>query len=424
MPLTKITAPPPSDLFRSAKALSKPGELRVDRKKNVIYGAAMMQLGQVNDSRPWHVDDMTLDQVVELAAQSNKGLKARFTHPNMSSDGLGYYLGRWHSVRRDGEFARGDLHFAKTAFTSPHGDLATYLLDLAEEAPEDFGISLAGWLNHTAMERTSVAHPDGLEAVRYRSLTAGDVVDDPAATRTGLFASRGNIADLPELATRFLDHYFSAAEPATVRSKVAVFLDQYLSTRKGTDDMPAQAELDAKQAELDKANTELASKTAELKKFSDERAAADKAATEKAAADKAAADKGTQLSAEQKVQIEREAVLAENKRVSEITALCNEAGFPELVAQFTKADGATTFTVAQAKSELMDATLRRSKAQHLGDGGDDKAKKDDADVRFGKEYDKNQDHHLANDVTRERYIHARKIDEGLVKAGTPLPKKE
>ena len=103
-----IDTAPPADAFRTDAIRDQPQ--RVDRQANVIYGASMMQVGDLNegDARPWTVDMETLQQALSLAQQSRTGVKARFTHPNMSSDGMGSYLGRWANWRIEGETLRAD----------------------------------------------------------------------------------------------------------------------------------------------------------------------------------------------------------------------------------------------------------------------------------------------------------------------------
>ena len=136
-----ISTAPDAGLFRTNRTAELP--TRVDRAARVIFGANMMQLGDINDDRPFTVDTKTLQQVQEFGERSRNGLKARFTHPNMSSDGMGSHLGRWKNLRIDGDKIRGDLHIADAAFRSPQGDLASYVMDLAESDPESFGVSLA-----------------------------------------------------------------------------------------------------------------------------------------------------------------------------------------------------------------------------------------------------------------------------------------
>src|SRR5262245_59501018 len=84
-----------------------------------------------------------LREIARLANATREGLKSRFGHPSLLSDGLGNFLGRIRNARLDGNRVRGDLHFDKTAFKTPRGDLASYVLRLAATDPEALAASLA-----------------------------------------------------------------------------------------------------------------------------------------------------------------------------------------------------------------------------------------------------------------------------------------
>jgi hypothetical protein len=177
---------------------------------------------------------------------TRNGLKARFTHPNMSNDGMGSYLGRWTNFRLDGDTVRADLHIADAAYTSPQGDLGNYVMDLAEQDPEAFGISMATQLDeqsYAEFEQSRHRESDNDKRkkmrwpMRFSGMKAGDVVDSPAATRTGLFSlTEADPRNLPAQATALLDAYFSDAPAEAVRARINGFLDRYFSSRG--DDMP------------------------------------------------------------------------------------------------------------------------------------------------------------------------------------------
>ena len=63
-----------------------------DRDKGKAFGVKVIQVGQVNDSRPFKVDEETLQQVVDLGNSPNKRVKVRLTHPQ--GTGRGSHLGR------------------------------------------------------------------------------------------------------------------------------------------------------------------------------------------------------------------------------------------------------------------------------------------------------------------------------------------
>ena len=220
-----IEALPSFAEFRSMPQRTSPQG--VDRTNKVVMGAKVIEAGDLNDSRTWTVDDETLHQVVELAANQKRGVKARFTHPNMSDDGLGNYLGRWQGFYvRDGA-VYADLHIAESAHDVPgKGDIATYVMDLAEEDPEAFGVSLA-----TVLDESMVEGDDGAP-LRFSKIRAADFVDEPAATRGGLFAiSAEDPRDLPAVVTRLLDtHFGKNADPEVVSGRFHELLSRYLGT--------------------------------------------------------------------------------------------------------------------------------------------------------------------------------------------------
>lgn len=152
-----------------------------DRDKGKAFGVKVIQLGQVNDARPFKVDEETLQQVADLGNAPNKGVKVRLTHPQ--GDGIGSHLGRASNFYIDGDCVRADLSIAKSAKHSPMGNMFEYFFSMAEEDPEALGMSIAAVLNGSEME------PDdaGYAPLRVSKLWAVDVVGDPAATRGGLF---------------------------------------------------------------------------------------------------------------------------------------------------------------------------------------------------------------------------------------------
>ena len=227
-------------LFRTTRQAELPS--KVDRKANIVFGANLMQVGDLNngDARPWTVDAESLSQAQKMMSKGNNGAKARFTHPNMSSDGMGSYLGRWKNVRVDGGTLRGDLHLADAAFKSPQGDLGTYVMDLAESDPEAFGVSLATRLDYASLEEFDKKKTGEKWPMRFSDIRAGDIVDEPAATRGGMFdLTTPDLRNLPAQATVLLSTYFGDAEPEVVRGRINAFLDRYLSNR-GENPMPEE----------------------------------------------------------------------------------------------------------------------------------------------------------------------------------------
>lgn len=214
----------PMHLFRTG-AIRQDVSKGVDTQAGVIRGAKVIQLGSVNDSRPWLVDQETMSQVVKFGNGPQKGLKARFTHPNMSDDGMGKYLGRWQNFRIEGDSVLADLHLSDSAAKSPSGDLKSYVLQLASEDPEAFGISVATKLAPEMFQDMEDEDPQ-TRPLRLVGLYAADVVDEPAATRGGLFDLESP-AGLPALASWIVDTHFADREPAEVIDRLCSFLSKY-----------------------------------------------------------------------------------------------------------------------------------------------------------------------------------------------------
>jgi hypothetical protein len=173
----------PAELFNADAATAD--ELGVDRASKIIVGCKIMQLGELNDDRPMFADRDTLENVVEFMGQPKKGIKARFTHnAALGGDGLNTHLGRWVNPRIDGDSVRADLQLAAAAEISPVGNLADFVMTLAAEDPESFGVSVAGVLDPAMFEdQEKTIHP-----IRFSRIWSADFVGDPAATRGGLFS--------------------------------------------------------------------------------------------------------------------------------------------------------------------------------------------------------------------------------------------
>jgi hypothetical protein len=161
----------------------------IDRDKGLVFGVKVMQIGEINDHRPFKVDEVTLSQVENLGNQPNKGVKVRLTHPE--GDGLGSHLGRASNFYIEGDSVRADLQIAKSAQHSPMGNMYEYFFTLAEEDPEAFGMSISAVLDGSAME----SDQSGIAPLRVSKLYSVDVVGEPAATRGGLFHKEEDVSE-------------------------------------------------------------------------------------------------------------------------------------------------------------------------------------------------------------------------------------
>lgn len=175
-----------------------------DKKAGLISGFAVCTVGEALGHSMW-CDALMLNQIVEYGNSKLNGLKARFTHPGLSSDGLGSFLGRAKNFSLDGEVVRADLHLDETSHATPDGDLGKYAMDLAESDPEAFGSSIVFRPDYKSEEEFRLANqevddngksrfksPDkrnkkNYQHARISELRAVDVVDEPAANPDGLF---------------------------------------------------------------------------------------------------------------------------------------------------------------------------------------------------------------------------------------------
>ncbi|HWE39679.1 MAG TPA: hypothetical protein VG406_24230 [Isosphaeraceae bacterium] len=178
---------PPTITLRTAIA-GKGVKPQVDRAGNgAIRNVAVMQAG----SAKGHGFDIDRKMLGQAEASMQGGVAMRFKHPQrLNADGsseivdpLGTHVGKVTNVRMSpaGDEIRGDIEFGKHAKNVPgHGDVATYLMDLAEEDPTAFGLSTV--YRPAAYERG----PDGRPLGRVDQVQACDLTGDPASTRQGL----------------------------------------------------------------------------------------------------------------------------------------------------------------------------------------------------------------------------------------------
>lgn len=216
----------------------------------MIYGVSLCQTGEAL-GHDMLVDEIMLGQIVDaVAATGNAGLKSRFTHPGACSDAMGKMLGKVKNARLLGDKAVADLYLAKHASKTPEGDLAEYVMAMADESPADFGMSIAFdgsavWKDADGKEFAATT-ADGNRAprpadattakpfARVSKLRAADIVDEPAANRDGLFAAA--FSGTTNMAAAEM---FAALDEARDAigwddAKTAAFLQSYLSARKIT----------------------------------------------------------------------------------------------------------------------------------------------------------------------------------------------
>jgi hypothetical protein len=360
--------------------------LGVDRKTEVIRGVAVMELGDISDqdARKQFADSITFSQFMKLA-NGRKGIKARFTHPDMSSDGLGTYLGRWNNARIDGKKVRADLNISPRSHDSPKlGDVGKYVLDLAESDPDMFGASMATMLDEEAMKEAE--RDDGYQPIRLKNLFAIDVVDSPALTNGGLFSTSD---DIPGHVSELLDSHFAGVQQSEIRERALGYLDRYLTNRYGVQPMsetkttPAAVTQETIDAAIDKALGLAADKFGTL---IDERIT--KALKENAQPPKPS-----------DVELER-------KRCSDLFATAKNAGLEgyEKVAQEAIDK---LLSVDSFKASITDRLIAQN-----GLTKDTGEQPSDPEAKYKKEYAAQRAAYTMMGLTEAEYITSRKIDDG------------
>src|SRR4051794_31907950 len=111
----KILASKPRQL-RSSVSYATSGDLAasVGEDQQWVRNVSMVSRGEALGHEVW-LDSEFLSQVYQAALASDKGVKSRFTHPSMSGDGLGSYVGRVLNPKLAGDQVIGDLRFAESA---------------------------------------------------------------------------------------------------------------------------------------------------------------------------------------------------------------------------------------------------------------------------------------------------------------------
>lgn len=200
----------------------------IDRELGIIQGVTIARVGMAKGHNGF-VDRTFLLQIVDNAASKPAGIKARFGHPNMCSQALGTYLGRFKNYSYSGDQVKADLHLDETSKNTPNGNLFSYVLDMAGKNPDMFGASIVFEIGESVFLEEEV---DGKkvekEYFRLQELRATDIVDEPAATE-GLFSAN----TFPGIATQFLDENPEIMDLIFSKpDSVIEFLSNYITNSK------------------------------------------------------------------------------------------------------------------------------------------------------------------------------------------------
>jgi len=246
--------PSPNEWLRTR--FVSPG-VGVDREAEVIRGYVVAQEGPFKTPGRGEFDRDGLAKVVELVNASPNGLKSRLAHPTLSSDGVGRFLGRAREARLDGvgpresegrlktdrvAAVRADLHLDPSAHKTPKGDLAAYVMDLAQSDPDAFSSSLVlqtekRYRLDEKGHRQRDAEGEDLPPLWYpQRLHASDVVDTGEAVDGFLSAvapAEVPAEDLARVAAEFLDAHFAGLDRGALEEKAREWFARYLEYRFG-----------------------------------------------------------------------------------------------------------------------------------------------------------------------------------------------
>lgn len=186
-PLTYLDEAPIGELV-SLAAGSAAG-VKVDKEKGIIANVAVMTVGPAR-GHGFQIDSDTIASALK-AFNANANVKSRFTHPERRFDGdsIEFTVGRPQNFRIDGDTLRADIHLLKSAANLPGmGNVRGWLLDMAEEDPRIFGMSVVVRFSFvkqvdpkTGLEKEPVGIVEYAHAV--------DFVGNPAANPNGLLST-------------------------------------------------------------------------------------------------------------------------------------------------------------------------------------------------------------------------------------------
>ncbi len=231
----------------------------IDNEKGIIEGVSICTAGEAK-GHGVNLDSEFIQEVRRQGSAKRAGLKARFGHPNMCSTALGTFIGRFKNFREVGEQVKADLFLSNEAKSTPHGDLYSYVLGMAENEPDMFGTSIV--FTPGAMYRRDIDTGEKVVVSEYENepernlseeiyveceeLHACDSVDDPAAN-DGLFSKFSQETVAGQI-TEFLDlnpQVWKAIEtnPSIVEAlarygdKVDEFINRYREFRGHNDEV-------------------------------------------------------------------------------------------------------------------------------------------------------------------------------------------
>ena len=147
--------------YRDAKKKQRK-EARLEEDSTVIPNVYILSQGEAR-GHDLFIDKTSIEKAYELMSQAPNGVKVKMNH----GSGLEAVLGFARNPRIEGDKLLADLHLLKS---SPHYGLVK---EMANEAPDQFGVSLA-FLN----ESETIG---GKDYIRPKRIESADLVSSPAS---------------------------------------------------------------------------------------------------------------------------------------------------------------------------------------------------------------------------------------------------
>jgi len=160
-PDTKQRAAVAYQTYRDAKKKQRK-EARLEEDSTIIPNVYILSQGEAR-GHDLFIDKTSIEKAYELMSKAPNGVKVKMNH----GSGLESVLGFARNPRIEGDKLMADLHLLKS---SPHYNLVK---EMANEAPDQFGVSLA-FLN----ESETIA---GKDYIRPQRIESADLVSSPAS---------------------------------------------------------------------------------------------------------------------------------------------------------------------------------------------------------------------------------------------------
>jgi hypothetical protein len=160
-PDTKQRAAVAYQTYRDAKKKQRK-EARLEEDSTVIPNVYILSQGEAR-GHDLFIDKTSIEKAFQLMSQAPNGVKVKMNH----GSGLDAVLGFARNPRIEGDKLLADLHLLKS---SPHYGLVK---EMANEAPDQFGVSLA-FLN----ESETIG---GKDYIRPQRIESADLVSSPAS---------------------------------------------------------------------------------------------------------------------------------------------------------------------------------------------------------------------------------------------------